>query len=141
MFADRWSAVSWPTEYGGRGLGIMEWLVFEEEYQRARAPARVSEDGIFLLAPTLLEVGTAAQKERFLPAHRRRRGDLVPGLVRRPVPAAMTGCGSGRATRDSDGGRLAPERSGDLGQGRCLRPLVLRDLPHATPTPGADQAA
>ncbi len=68
MSADRWSAVSWPIEYGGRGRGIMDGLVFEEEYQRAGAPARVSEDGIFVLAPTLLDVGTVAQKERFLPA-------------------------------------------------------------------------
>ena len=58
--------VSWPTEYGGRDVGIMEWLIFEEEYYRARAPKRVSQNGIFLLAPTLLEYGTPAQKERFL---------------------------------------------------------------------------
>jgi alkylation response protein AidB-like acyl-CoA dehydrogenase len=67
LFADRWSVVSWPVEYGGRGVGIMEWLVFEEEYYRARAPKRVSQNGIFLLGPTLLEYGTAGQKERFLP--------------------------------------------------------------------------
>src|SRR5271170_7506667 len=65
--ADRWSVVSWPAAYGGRGIGIVEWLIFEEEYHRARAPKRVSQNGIFLLAPTLLEYGTAAQKERFLP--------------------------------------------------------------------------
>jgi alkylation response protein AidB-like acyl-CoA dehydrogenase len=67
LFADRWSVVSWPTEYGGRNLGIMEWLIFEEEYYRAHAPTRVSQNGIFLLAPTMLEYGTPAQKERFLP--------------------------------------------------------------------------
>ena len=67
LFADRWSVVSWPVEYGGRDVGIMEWLIFEEEYYRARAPKRVSQNGIFLLAPTMLEYGTAAQKERFLP--------------------------------------------------------------------------
>jgi alkylation response protein AidB-like acyl-CoA dehydrogenase len=67
LFADRWSVVSWPTEYGGRGVGIMEWLIFEEEYYRARAPKRVSQNGISLLAPTMLEYGTPAQKERFLP--------------------------------------------------------------------------
>ncbi len=39
MFEDRWSVVSWPTEYGGRDVGIFEWLVFEEEYYRARAPS------------------------------------------------------------------------------------------------------
>jgi alkylation response protein AidB-like acyl-CoA dehydrogenase len=67
MFEDRWSVVSWPTEYGGRDVGIFEWLIFEEEYYRARAPKRVSQNGIFLLAPTMLEYGTEAQKARFLP--------------------------------------------------------------------------
>jgi alkylation response protein AidB-like acyl-CoA dehydrogenase len=68
MYDDRWSVVSWPEEYGGRGVGILEWLVFEEEYWRARAPLRVSQNGVFLLAPTLFEFGTDQQKERFLPA-------------------------------------------------------------------------
>ena len=67
LFSARWSVVSWPIEFGGRGVGIMAWLVFEEEYYRARAPKRVSQNGIFLLGPTLLEYGTPAQKERFLP--------------------------------------------------------------------------
>ena len=67
MFDDRWSVVSWPAEYGGRDVGIFEWLVFEEEYYRARAPMRVSQNGIFLLAPTMLEYGTDAQKARYLP--------------------------------------------------------------------------
>jgi alkylation response protein AidB-like acyl-CoA dehydrogenase len=67
LFDDRWSVVSWPAEYGGRDVGIMEWLVFEEEYYRARAPTRVSQNGIFLLAPTMLEYGTPGQKARFLP--------------------------------------------------------------------------
>ncbi len=68
MFEDRWSVVSWPEEYGGRGVGILEWLVFEEEYWRAQAPLRVSQNGVFLLAPTMFEFGTDLQKERFLPA-------------------------------------------------------------------------
>ena len=68
MFEDRWSVVSWPEEYGGRGVGILEWLVFEEEYWRAQAPLRVSQNGVFLLAPTMFEFGTDRQKERFLPA-------------------------------------------------------------------------
>jgi len=37
----RWSVVSWPEEYGGRAAGLIEWLVFEEEYYRAQAPTRV----------------------------------------------------------------------------------------------------
>ena len=61
MFADRWSVVSWPEEYGGRGAGILEWLIFEEEYWRAQAPLRVSQNGVFLLAPTMFEFGTDQQ--------------------------------------------------------------------------------
>jgi alkylation response protein AidB-like acyl-CoA dehydrogenase len=49
-------------------VGILEWLVFEEEYWRAQAPLRVSQNGVFLLAPTMFEFGTDRQKERFLPA-------------------------------------------------------------------------
>jgi alkylation response protein AidB-like acyl-CoA dehydrogenase len=64
----RWSVVSWPEEYGGRGASLVEWVVFEEEYHRAGAPGRVSQNGIFLLAPILFDHGTREQQERFLPA-------------------------------------------------------------------------
>ncbi|MCZ4098981.1 acyl-CoA dehydrogenase [Streptomyces sp. So13.3] len=64
----RWSVVSWPEEYGGRGASILRWLVFEEEYYAANAPGRVSQNGINLLAPTLFEHGTDEQRARILPA-------------------------------------------------------------------------
>ncbi|MBA2945542.1 acyl-CoA dehydrogenase family protein [Streptomyces himalayensis] len=67
LFADRWSVVSWPEEYGGRGASILEWLIFEEEYYAAGAPGRVSQNGIHLLAPTLFEHGTDEQRARILP--------------------------------------------------------------------------
>jgi alkylation response protein AidB-like acyl-CoA dehydrogenase len=63
----RWSAVTWPEEYGGRGLDLIRWLIFEEEYWRAGAPGRVGQNGVFLLAPTMMEYGTPEQKVRFLP--------------------------------------------------------------------------
>lgn len=63
----RLSVVTWPEEYGGRGVGLLDWLVFEEEYWASGAPVRVSQNGIFLLAPTLFEFGTPEQRERFLP--------------------------------------------------------------------------
>ncbi len=62
-----WGMVTWPTEYGGRGCDLIEWLIFEEEYYRVDAPARVSQNGIFLLGPTIMEYGTEEQKKRFLP--------------------------------------------------------------------------
>jgi len=67
MSEARWSVVSWPEEYGGRGAGLLEWLIFEEEYYRLQAPTRVGQNGIFLLAPTLFEFGTPEQKARYLP--------------------------------------------------------------------------
>ncbi|GIX30602.1 MAG: acyl-CoA dehydrogenase [Porticoccaceae bacterium] len=63
----RWSAVTWPAQYGGRGATLVEWLIFEEEYYRAGAPVRINANGLHLLAPTLLEHGTPEQKARFLP--------------------------------------------------------------------------
>jgi alkylation response protein AidB-like acyl-CoA dehydrogenase len=64
----RWAVVSWPEEYGGRGASLVEWVIFEEEYYRAGAPGRVSQNGIFLLAPILFEHGTPEQRDRFLPS-------------------------------------------------------------------------
>jgi alkylation response protein AidB-like acyl-CoA dehydrogenase len=63
----RWSVVSWPEEYGGREASLMEWVIFEEEYYRAGAPGRVSQNGIFLLAPIIFDHGTQEQRDRFLP--------------------------------------------------------------------------
>lgn len=68
LAAARWSVVSWPEEYGGRGASILRWLVFEEEYYAANAPGRVSQNGISLLAPTLFAHGTDEQRARVLPA-------------------------------------------------------------------------
>jgi alkylation response protein AidB-like acyl-CoA dehydrogenase len=67
LFEDRWSVVSWPAAYGGRDASLWEWLIFEEEYYRVGAPQRVTQNGIFLLAPTLFEFGTQAQKDTYLP--------------------------------------------------------------------------
>ncbi len=63
----RWAVVSWPEAYGGREASLWEWLIFEEEYYRAGAPMRVTQNGIFLLAPTLFEFGTQEQQDRVLP--------------------------------------------------------------------------
>ncbi len=67
LFEDRWAVVSWPEAYGGRDASLWEWLLFEEEYYRAGAPPRVTQNGIFLLAPTVFEFGTPAQRDRILP--------------------------------------------------------------------------
>jgi alkylation response protein AidB-like acyl-CoA dehydrogenase len=64
----KWSVVSWPEEFGGRGASLVEWVIFEEEYYRAGAPGRVSQNGIFLLAPIIFDHGTPEQQQRWLPS-------------------------------------------------------------------------
>jgi alkylation response protein AidB-like acyl-CoA dehydrogenase len=63
-----WGMVTWPKEYGGRGVDLIQWLIFEEEYYRIGAPGRVNQNGIFLLGPTVMEFGTPEQKARILPS-------------------------------------------------------------------------
>ena len=73
--AGRWGMVTWPEELGGRGLDLIRWLIFEEEYYRAKAPTRVNQNGIFLLGPTMMEFGTPEQKAKYLPSMA--AGDIV----------------------------------------------------------------
>lgn len=99
----RWSVVSWPEEYGGRDASLVEWVIFEEEYHRAGAPGRVSQNGIFLLAPILFEHGTPEQRDRFLPAMG--RGETIWAQAW-SEPEAGSDLASLRstATRDDDRG-------------------------------------
>jgi alkylation response protein AidB-like acyl-CoA dehydrogenase len=63
-----WTCLGWPKEYGGRAVSFMSEVIWHEEYARARAPGRVGHIGEQLLGPTLLAMGTEAQKKRYLPA-------------------------------------------------------------------------
>lgn len=75
LASGNWGMVTWPTEYGGRGLDLIEWLIFEEEYWAAGAPLRANQNGIFLLGPTIMEFGSDEQKARFLPPMA--RGEVI----------------------------------------------------------------
>jgi alkylation response protein AidB-like acyl-CoA dehydrogenase len=66
LASGNWGMVTWPETYGGRGLDLIQWLIFEEEYFRVGAPNRANQNGIFLLGPTIMEFGTEEQKARFL---------------------------------------------------------------------------
>jgi len=99
----RWSAVSWPVEYGGRGADYLKWLIFEEEYWRSGAPGRVSQNGIFLLGPTIMEVGTAEQKARYLPPMARADEVWAQAWSEPDAGSDMASIRS-RATLSDDGG-------------------------------------
>jgi len=67
LTAGGWLCASWPTEYGGRGLDTMQGVVLAEEFHRVGAPLRADFFGDTLVGPTILQWGTEAQKQEFIP--------------------------------------------------------------------------
>jgi len=59
--------VSWPEEYGGRGLTGIEVAVMNEEFARARVPRVTRGMGEWLVGPSIIVWGTDEQKAYFLP--------------------------------------------------------------------------
>jgi alkylation response protein AidB-like acyl-CoA dehydrogenase len=62
-----WICASWPTEYGGKGLTLLQQVVLHEEFARVQAPLRADFFGDTLVGPTLLQWGTEEQKRQFIP--------------------------------------------------------------------------
>ncbi len=58
-----------PREYGGAGLptDILKSYMIGEEFARARISTGLGGQGISMLVPTLLELGTEEQKQQFIP--------------------------------------------------------------------------
>jgi alkylation response protein AidB-like acyl-CoA dehydrogenase len=112
LFEARWSVVSWPEEYGGRDATLWQWLIFEEEYYRAGAPQRVTQNGVFLLAPTLFEFGTPEQQQRLLPRMAAAE-DLWAQGWSEPGAGSDLAAISSRAVRDRAGGgwRLSGQKT------------------------------
>ena len=67
LFAGGWICASWPTEYGGKGLTLLQQVVLNEEFARAGAPLRADFFGDTLVGPTILQWGSEEQKQQFIP--------------------------------------------------------------------------
>lgn len=59
--------VSWPKEFGGRGLSGLEVAVLNEEFARAGVPRITRGMGESLVGPSIIVHGTDEQKAHFLP--------------------------------------------------------------------------
>jgi alkylation response protein AidB-like acyl-CoA dehydrogenase len=66
LFDGGWAGLSWPKEHGGRGATIIEQSIFQEELATVGAPDRLGVIGEGLVGPTIISVGTEAQKQQFL---------------------------------------------------------------------------
>src|SRR5436190_2295559 len=112
LFDAEYAVVSWPREYGGREASLWEWLIFEEEYYAAGAPQRVTQNGIFLLAPTIFEFGTQEQKDRILPKMAAGEQTWCQGWSEPNAGSDLAGIQS-KATRDEANGgwRLSGQKT------------------------------
>jgi alkylation response protein AidB-like acyl-CoA dehydrogenase len=64
-----WSGIAWPKQVGGRGLSVLEQIVWFEEYARAGAPSPLNASfvGLNHAGPTLIACGSPEQKSFHLP--------------------------------------------------------------------------
>jgi len=65
MGEDGWLGIGWPKEYGGQGRTPLEQFIFFDESMRCGAPVPMLT--VNTVGPTIMNFGTDAQKEFFLP--------------------------------------------------------------------------
>lgn len=82
-----WTAPTWPVQYGGAGLDRERAQVLQQELERINARPPLFSFGLMMLGPVLLEIGTEAQKQRFLP-------DIASGRIRWCQGYSEPGAGS-----------------------------------------------
>lgn len=96
-----WAAVSWPVEYGGRGAGVLEQLVYTEETTRARAPLPLNVIGMNNIAPAIMQYGTEPQKKTLLPRMMRADDIWCQGMSEPEAGSDLAALRT-RAVRDGD---------------------------------------
>src|SRR5205823_8294689 len=62
-----WGAPAWPVEYGGRGFGPVETMLWAEEKSRVGANLPFNVPGFGMAGPTIIAHGTDEQKAGYLP--------------------------------------------------------------------------
>lgn len=67
MAARGWTVPTWQTAYGGAGLNGDQQKILADELKRINARSPLESFGISMLGPALLEFGSEAQKQHYLP--------------------------------------------------------------------------
>ena len=69
LHAAGWSGISWPAEFGGRGLSLERQMIWHEEYVQAGAPSPLNATFVSQnhAGPTIIACGSDAQKAMHLP--------------------------------------------------------------------------
>ena len=61
-----WGAILWPKEFGGRGLGPIEAIIWSQELVRLGLGESIFVVGTAMAGPTIIAHGTPEQKLRYL---------------------------------------------------------------------------
>lgn len=61
-----WAGIHWPKEYGGRGASLIQEVIYQEELAKVKAPPVLNFMGINMVGPTLIQMGTPEQKEKYI---------------------------------------------------------------------------
>jgi alkylation response protein AidB-like acyl-CoA dehydrogenase len=107
--ADGWIGLGWPREVGGRGLPLIQQVIWYEEYARAGGPGRLGHIGEGLLGPTVIAFGSADQKRRFLPPILRGEAIWCQGYSEPNAGSDLANVQT-RAVRDGDGWILSGQK-------------------------------
>jgi len=67
LHAAGFAGITWPAEYGGQGLTSAEQIIWSQESRDYDLPTGVFFIGLSMPGNTLVELGTDAQKRRYLP--------------------------------------------------------------------------
>ncbi|RIL00118.1 MAG: acyl-CoA dehydrogenase [Proteobacteria bacterium] len=101
LFENGWGAILWPKEYGGRGVGPIEAIIWNQELDRLGLGESIFVVGTAMAGPTIIAHGTPEQKARFLEPLA--RGDEIwCQLFSEPGAGSDLAALSARAIRDGD---------------------------------------
>ncbi|MBM7664135.1 alkylation response protein AidB-like acyl-CoA dehydrogenase [Solibacillus kalamii] len=62
----RWAAIAWPEQQGGRNATLMEEIIYHQEMVRVKAPPLVNYVGLHMVGPTLMQIGSKEQQEKYI---------------------------------------------------------------------------
>ena len=96
-----WTVPTWPKAYGGAELDREQYQVLIEELKAVGARTPLTGRGVNYIGPTILEFGTDAQKQKWLPLCARGEGAWAMGYSE-PGAGSDLASLSTRAERNGD---------------------------------------